>query len=165
MVEEVTKDVVYTALFEEIINYYNVTVKYNGELKQYKVKPGEVNTIPSITKEGYTFKGWSEDLTNLSCDIVVEPVFEINTYTLKYTLNGEHYIEKDYANASVNFIETDVFISLAFVIIRRTSDFYLPIYQKRRKDQFRENVRRTQEEADGRCDDACRLRCGDGRNG
>ena len=80
-------------------------------------------------------------------------------------VHARHYIKKCYANASVNFIETDVFISLAFVIIRRTSDFYLSIYQKRRKDQFRENERRTQEEADGRCDDACRLRRGDGRNG
>jgi len=115
MVEEVTKDVVYTALFEEIINYYNVTVKYNGELKQYKVKPGEVNTIPSITKEGYTFKGWSEDLTNLSCDIVVEPVFEINTYTLKYTLNGEHYIEKDYKyNDIIEEIDAPILDGMVF---------------------------------------------------
>ena len=77
----------YTTRMLEIIHKeteYEVTFKdYNGEiLKTETVKKGESATAPADpVRQGYTFKGWDSDFTNVTADITVTAVYEKNVVT------------------------------------------------------------------------------------
>ncbi|MBQ8190695.1 MAG: InlB B-repeat-containing protein, partial [Bacteroidaceae bacterium] len=54
-----------------------------------------------LTKEGYTFSGWSElPVTMPANDVVVEGSFSVNSYLLTYMVDGEEYATEEVAYGS-----------------------------------------------------------------
>ena len=86
------KDVFVTGSFT--VNNYMLTYKVDDEV--YKTTPVAYGTAltPEIalTKEGYTFSGWSEIPETMPAkDVVVTGSFTVNSYTLTYMVDGEVY--------------------------------------------------------------------------
>lgn len=66
----------------------------NGDdYKTYNMKAGEeIKPEKEPIKEGYTFSGWSEIPSTMPAkDVTVTGIFEVNTYTLTYVVDGETY--------------------------------------------------------------------------
>ncbi len=85
-------DVVVTGTFS--INSYTLTYELDGEVyKSTSVVYGTAITPEEdLTKEGYTFSGWSEIPETMPAnDVVVTGSFSVNSYTLTYELDGEVY--------------------------------------------------------------------------
>lgn len=66
-----------------------------------KVLIGDVINETSVQKEGHIFKGWSIDGSSLvdkqlviTEDILLIPIFEVNSYKIKYTIDGEVFSEE-----------------------------------------------------------------------
>lgn len=66
-----------------------------------KVLIGDVINETSVQKEGHIFKGWSIDGSSLvdkqlviTEDILLVPLFEVNSYKIKYTIDGEVFSEE-----------------------------------------------------------------------
>lgn len=54
-------------------------------LSTQKVNNGASATAPeSPTREGYTFVGWDKDFSNITFDLTVNALYEINSYTVKF---------------------------------------------------------------------------------
>ena len=76
------------------------TLKYivdGEEYKSYAIDFGTAITPEeNPAKEGYTFSGWSDMPETMPAhDVTVEGTFSVNSYTLKYMVDGEEY--KSYA--------------------------------------------------------------------
>ena len=83
--DNVTSDLTVTAQYA--INTYTVTfVDYNDAvLKTEKVEWGKSATAPADPKrEGYTFKGWDKDFSNITADLTVKAQYTINVYTVTF---------------------------------------------------------------------------------
>lgn len=66
-----------------------------------KVLIGDVINETSVQKEGHIFKGWSIDGSSLvdkqlvvTENILLIPLFEVNSYKIKYTIDGEVFSEE-----------------------------------------------------------------------
>ena len=104
----VSKDTTFTAIWEKVVN--NVKVKYdlgNGQSDvEETVKEGSSITLKEApTKEGYTFKGWSDgtktyqpkDTVTVSKDTTFTAIWEkvVNNVKVKYDLgNGQSDVEE-----------------------------------------------------------------------
>ncbi|MCQ2959843.1 MAG: glycosyl hydrolase family 8 [Bacteroidales bacterium] len=96
--EEFTKDTTFKTLIdckiydvtitiEESAATYTVTFEdYDGtELKSEEVAAGDAATAPTEpTRTGYTFKEWDTDFSNVTKDLTVTAVYDINTYTVTF---------------------------------------------------------------------------------
>ena len=76
------------------VNSY--TLKYIVDGEEYKsvvIEYGaEITPEAEPTKEGYTFSGWSEIPETMPAhDVMVSGSFTVNSYTLKYIVDGEEY--------------------------------------------------------------------------
>ena len=85
-------DVTVTGSFS--INSY--TLKYIVDGEEYKSLTFEygatITPEENPTKDGYTFSGWSEIPETMPAhDVTVTGSFSINSYTLKYIVDGEEY--------------------------------------------------------------------------
>ena len=83
--DKITSDLTVQAQY--VINTYTVTfVNWNDEeLKSESVEWGKAATAPSDpTREGYTFKGWDKDFSNITADLTVKAQFTINVYTVTF---------------------------------------------------------------------------------
>ena len=86
------KDVEITGTFS--INSYTLTYLLDGEVyKTSTVVYGTALTLEAEpTKEGYTFRGWSElPATMPAHDVTVRGQYTVNTHTLTYFVNGTVY--------------------------------------------------------------------------
>ena len=73
---------------------HTLTYVIDGEeYKKYEIEEGEAITPEAaLTKEGYTFSGWSEiPQTVPAHDVTVTGTFSINKYKLTYLIDGEEY--------------------------------------------------------------------------
>ncbi|MCK9470797.1 MAG: InlB B-repeat-containing protein, partial [Bacilli bacterium] len=72
---------------------YTVVFKSGTEiLKSEEVAEGESAAAPANpTKEGYTFKEWDKDFTNVTSNLEVNALFDVNTYTVTFK-NGTETI-------------------------------------------------------------------------
>jgi len=73
---------------------YNLSYIVNGEeYKALSIPYGTTLTPESnLTREGYTFSGWSEIPETMPAkDVVVTGTFTINSYNLTYMVDGEEY--------------------------------------------------------------------------
>ncbi len=83
-------DVTYTAQWE--INKYTVRFDYanGGGARSTKQSYGTAIVAPTVTRTGYTFKGWSPvvDATVPAHDVTYTAQWEINQYTVTFDANG-----------------------------------------------------------------------------
>ena len=76
------------------VNTYKFTYMLDGEVYQADSLTYGKSIMPlaAPVKEGYTFSGWSTIPSTMPAkDVVVTGSFAINTYRLRYTLNGDVY--------------------------------------------------------------------------
>ena len=86
------------------INSYILTYKVDGEVyhKDTLNYATAITALQDLTKEGYTFSGWSEIPTSMPAnDVEVNGSFRINSYVLTYKVDGEVYLKDtlNYATA------------------------------------------------------------------
>ena len=99
---EVTKDLVLYGQTEEIKEYTVTYVDNEKIVKTEKVKENGSINAPEVSKEGHTFKYWSEepngkeyDLnTKVTKDITLYSVYDINKYTVTFINEKEKYDEQ-----------------------------------------------------------------------
>ena len=96
------KDVIVTGSFT--INKYKLIYLLNGEkYKTYEIEYGASITLEAeLTKEGYTFSGWSEIPETMPAkDVTVTGTFVINKYMLTYQVDETEYktVEIEYGAA------------------------------------------------------------------
>lgn len=104
-------DTMINSLGELVITYSDGTSENLGEILkvhtvQFKDSLGHVLDTQLLTtgsdgkapespyKEGYTFEGWNQDFDNVTEDLVITPVFSINTYSVVFMSQGEVVAEK-----------------------------------------------------------------------
>lgn len=77
------------------INKYTVTFM-DGEkvLKAYtNVQHGDTVTAPEVPeKDGKTFKGWDKDFSNVTSDLTINAVYDVDTFTVTFK-DGEKVLE------------------------------------------------------------------------
>ena len=76
------------------VNSYNVTYKVDGEeFATDSIAFGSAITLrEEPTKEGYTFSGWSEAPETMPAeDVTIEGTFAVNSYVVKYIVDGEEF--------------------------------------------------------------------------
>ena len=90
-------DVTYEAQYT--VNTYKITYKVEGKEDQvFEVKfKDQVPTIEEPVVEGYTFEGWDVEIpeTMPAKDITVTAKLTINTYVIRYYVDGEIYAEDE----------------------------------------------------------------------
>ena len=79
-----------TALYGEDGKTWTVTYKNwdNSDLGTETVNDGEAAQGVVATREGYTFTGWSEDISSVKSDMTVTAQFAVSVYTITYTVDG-----------------------------------------------------------------------------
>lgn len=76
------------------INKYTVTFM-DGKtvLKTEKVQHGSAATAPKVSeKDGKTFKGWDKDFSNVTSDLTINAVYDVDTFTVTFK-DGEKVLE------------------------------------------------------------------------
>ena len=99
---EVTKDLVLYGQTEDIKEYTVTYIDNEKIVKTEKVKENGSLNAPEVSKEGHTFKYWSEkpngkeyDLnTKVTKDITLYSVYDINKYTVTFINGKEKYDEQ-----------------------------------------------------------------------
>lgn len=100
--ENITQDTVITALFKETSGStqdpnavtHTVTVVINGRSNTIIVEHGQSANLPAtINVEGYIFKGWDKDFTNITQDVTITAILEPQTqaHTVTFVINGQSY--------------------------------------------------------------------------
>ncbi len=99
--DNITEDTTITALFSDSATdgneiYHTVTIKIADKVTTVTVKDGETAPLPSaINIEGYIFKGWDTDYTNVKSDITVTAILEsvqpAAQYTVTFIIDGVPY--------------------------------------------------------------------------
>ncbi len=70
--------------------YYTVTFDIDGRTETQNVKEGENAVFPeNPTKEGYIFKGWDNQGTNITSDITIKALFEEKNCTVTLIIGNE----------------------------------------------------------------------------
>ena len=83
----IKENTVINAVFDKKLNQYTVTfVDYDGSvLGTQTVFHGSSATAPTEpTREGYTFKQWDKDYSNVVENMTITAVYEINSYTVTF---------------------------------------------------------------------------------
>jgi hypothetical protein len=85
----VKENITVTAVYE--INKFTVTFMAEGVfVGEDEVDYGTAATAPAApAKTGYTFVRWDADFSNVTSDLTVNAVYEINKYTVTYVFEGE----------------------------------------------------------------------------
>lgn len=104
----VTTDMIVKPMYVELM----FTVKFlnhnNDLLKEQLVKYGEEATQPElVSREGYLFKNWDKDFSNIKNDIIVKPIYEKTieeeiTYSITFKDKDGKVIEVVQANKGDN---------------------------------------------------------------
>ncbi|MGN0696686.1 MAG: InlB B-repeat-containing protein [Oscillospiraceae bacterium] len=95
----ITSDTTITALFEDADSEssssegsHTVTVIIGSNTTTQTVKDGEAANIPAtITLEGYTFKGWDKDFSNVTSDMTVTAILEPMSCNVTFIVDGVKY--------------------------------------------------------------------------
>lgn len=97
--ENITQDTVITAMFKETsgdpnATSHTVTVVINGRSNTIVVEHGQSANLPNtLNVEGYIFKGWDKDFSNITQDITITAILEPQTqaHTVTFIINGQSY--------------------------------------------------------------------------
>jgi len=112
--EKIQKDEEVVAVFD----YYLYAVVFMADGQLYgdpaEVEHGQDCPAPADpVKEGYKFVGWDKELTNITYELIVNAIFELETYTIKYYADGveltdiepKTYTYEDAFELTVNDVE------------------------------------------------------------
>lgn len=95
--ENITKDTIITALFEEDTTvYHTVTIVIADKITTIQVKDGEAAPLPdTLNIEGYVFKGWDTDYSRITSDITISAILEkeSNAVTVTFMISGLSYVQ------------------------------------------------------------------------
>jgi len=86
------------AEINDVPEYFTVTFVADGEVigEPQRVEYGQSATEPDESEipeiEGYRFKGWDTDFSNVQSDLIVKAEYEIKTYRVLFRINTEDYI-------------------------------------------------------------------------
>ncbi|MDE5992668.1 MAG: InlB B-repeat-containing protein, partial [Oscillospiraceae bacterium] len=98
--ENITEDRIITAMFSEFSsdqpgteNMHSVTVVIGNRSNTIQVEHGKSANLPStVNVEGYVFKGWDKDFTNITEDTVITAILEAaGTHTVTFVVEGQTY--------------------------------------------------------------------------
>lgn len=93
--ENITQDTVITALFSEnaASSAHIVTVIIGDRTSTLMVEHGSAAPMPAdVSVNGYIFKGWDKDYSNITSDITITAILErAETHTVTFIVNGESY--------------------------------------------------------------------------
>lgn len=86
----ITADVDITALYGEDAKTWTVTYLNwdNSPLGTEQVNDGEAAQGVIATRTGYTFVGWSEDISSVRSNMTVTALFDVSVFTITYTIDG-----------------------------------------------------------------------------
>ena len=86
----ITANVDITALYGEDNKTWTVTYLNwdNSPLGTEQVNDGEAAQGVIATRTGYTFVGWSEDISSVKSDMTVTALFDVSVFTITYTIDG-----------------------------------------------------------------------------
>ena len=132
---EVTKDLVLYGQTEEIKEYTVTYVDNEKIVKTEKVKENGSLTAPKVSKEGHTFKYWSEETngkeydlsTKVTKDITLYSVYEINKYTVTFINEKEKYDEQEIEygeNIKVPTIPSKEYYTFKYWSLEENGDSY-----------------------------------------
>ena len=82
----VTTDLTITAIYEALVKTYTVTFlgKDGAEIAKVEVEEGQAAKAPEAPAlEGFAFKGWDKEFTNVTSDLTVTAVY-VETYTVTF---------------------------------------------------------------------------------
>lgn len=109
------QDVIYETLFEsgilrEDVETHLVTFRQGTTvLEKITVRHGQAAFSPTLPNReveagNYIFKGWNKDLSNVTQDLITEPVFEaeLNKYTVRFMSDGKEIssVEVEYGKSA-----------------------------------------------------------------
>lgn len=91
---KLVKDTHFTAYFKDPNKHYVVFVSGNNRIISYQeIATGEDAVIPefSVDLEGYQFVRWNQDITNVTQDLVVKPIYSkvVNDYNVTINIDDE----------------------------------------------------------------------------
>lgn len=86
----ITNDKDITAVYGEDSKTWTVTYLNwdNSPLGTEQVNDGEAAQGVIATRTGYTFVGWSEDISSVKSDMTVTALFDVSVFTITYTIDG-----------------------------------------------------------------------------
>ncbi len=106
--ENITEDVVITALFNENLQsssdvFHTVTIIIGNNVTTQIVPHGQAADLPSnVEVEGYIFRGWDKDFSNITSDITITAILERTlTHTVTFVVEDQTYTVQTEHNGSV----------------------------------------------------------------
>ena len=86
----ITNDKDITAVYGEDSKTWTVTYLNwdNSPLGTEQVNDGEAAQGVIATRTGYTFVGWSEDISSVKSNMTVTALFDVSVFTITYTIDG-----------------------------------------------------------------------------
>ncbi len=110
--ENITEDRVITAMFKETMsdettsiyneNPHTVTVVIGNRSRTITVNHGESADLPNMLDiEGYIFKGWDKDFTNITSDITITAILEPAIHNVTFVIGSDSFTVKVDHNGSV----------------------------------------------------------------
>lgn len=96
-------DIDITALYGEDTKTWTVTYKnWDGtDLGTEQVNDGEAAQGVIATREGYTFTGWSSDISHVTSNMTVTAQFAQSVYTIDYLIDGEYIFSEEVAHGEM----------------------------------------------------------------
>ena len=96
-------DIDITALYGEDTKTWTVTYKnWDGsDLGSEQVNDGEAAQGVIATREGYTFTGWSSDISHVTSNMTVTAQFAQSVYTIDYLIDGEYIFSEEVAHGEM----------------------------------------------------------------
>lgn len=115
--ENITEDRIITAMFDEALVtdnsnnngdtdidfnvVHNVTVVIGDKSTVIQVEHGQSANLPeTINVEGYAFKGWDKDYTNITEDVTITAILERNVFKVTFVIENDTFV------VDVNYGET-----------------------------------------------------------
>lgn len=106
----ITKDLIVKPLFEKNVDNTKYIVKFydanDNVISAQEVAAGKAATAPANPhKTGYIFKGWDQSFTNVTSNLMIKPLFEINKYTVKFYDANNNVINTQTVNFASSAVE------------------------------------------------------------
>lgn len=114
--ENITEDRIITAMFSEILDgdtettasstpsatSHTVTVVIGNRSNTIEVEHGQSANLPNtLDIEGYVFKGWDKDFTNITADVTITAILVPTKHTVTFVIENDRFTVEAEHNGSV----------------------------------------------------------------